>query len=113
MSGAEIVVAAGGDQPSLAAAIAQAPAGARLRLRAGLYEGDLTVDKPLEIVGEGRRSRVIVKGRVRLAADATLAKLTLKPPRGGAGATLEIVAGAPTVRDCEIGGHEQPCLAIA
>lgn len=52
---ATLVVAPGGPVPTIAEALRLAPAGSRIVVRAGTYrEHGLAVDRPVELVGEGR-----------------------------------------------------------
>lgn len=51
----------GGDYTDIKEAIKNALAGARIIVRAGTYEGNLTIEKPLQIVGDGLKDDIIIK----------------------------------------------------
>jgi pectin methylesterase-like acyl-CoA thioesterase len=49
-----------GEYQSINAAIKKAKAGSRILIKAGVYQEDLIIDKPLEIIGDGK---VIVESK--------------------------------------------------
>ncbi|WP_424019135.1 NosD domain-containing protein [Halorientalis pallida] len=53
-----VSVVVGEDAPTLAAAVDQAPANTTVRLPPGTYDGNVTVDKPLTLVGAGPETHV-------------------------------------------------------
>jgi hypothetical protein len=93
-----------GDFAGLREAVRAASPGAVIRVRPGLYVGDVAIDKPLEIIGDGPRDTIIVRGSgERLlsvtAASGQIAGLTL---RHSSGEAIAILHGRVTIADCDI-----------
>lgn len=106
-----------GDHPTIGAAIAAAPAGARLLVRPGHYNEALVLDKPLEIIGDGEPGEVevAVKDKNVLIARTGMGRienLTLRQ-LGGAGFAVWIARGRIEVIDCDITSRGFTCVAIA
>lgn len=113
--GAAVVVDAsgGGDYVSLHIAIEEAPEGATLTLRPGLYQGGITVAKRLFLRGDGPREEIVIEARdadtLRWSASGgALENLTLRQKSGLEGdaespwGALDILEGALTVSDCDL-----------
>ena len=103
------------DFPSLAQAIDAAEPNERIFVRAGLYDG-VNIDKPLEIVGDGRRGEVVIQSTgsyaVRFATPVgRLANLTIQLS-GGEGCALEITQGRPRIEDCDINGGSRSGVIV-
>jgi len=79
------VVSANGDAPypSIATALVGAPAGTRVEVRPGVYTAPLVVETPVEIVGDGPVTDIVVQVAdalclVSMAADVSVRNLTLR-----------------------------------
>lgn len=98
---------AAADASPLQARIDAARPGDRLVVGAGEYHGDLYIDRPITLVGEGR-PRLLGSGRgsvVRVrAADVTIEGFDIDGRRGGDlgndSAGIHVAAPRVTVRDC-------------
>ncbi|HEX8731900.1 MAG TPA: right-handed parallel beta-helix repeat-containing protein [Ktedonobacterales bacterium] len=106
-----------GDHTTITAAIAAAKPGERILIRRGLYEGGLTIDKPLELVGEGQPGDVEVRASgantiLFTASQGRIANLTLRQTGGGNWFGVEIAAGRLEVEDCDISSQSLACVAI-
>ena len=105
-----IVTPAGdGHFPTISEAVAAAAPGTRIFVRPGVYRGGLKIEKPVEIVGEGPASGIILEGAggpiIQARADTFfLHGITLHGSAGaGAGSTLvEIFRGTTIVEDCAL-----------
>ncbi len=76
------VAAAGGDHATVRDALAVAEPGARIVVRAGRYVGDLRLDKPVALVGEGGRDAVVLQGSVTITGECELRGVTIAEPTG-------------------------------
>ena len=97
------------DASPLQALVDRAGPGDRIVVPAGTYAGDLLIDKPLTLVGQGR-PRLVGSGagsvvRVR-AAGVTLEGLDIDGRRGGDlgrdTSGIHVAAGQVAIRDCRI-----------
>jgi len=66
-----------GDHSTISAAIDAAPAGARILIRPGRYRESLRLSKPLELIGDGDRERIVVTTAEgdTLHCDASMARV--------------------------------------
>ena len=101
--------AAGARVSELQARIAAAPAGARIEIAAGTYEGDLVVDRPVHLVGIGRPLLLgNGDGTVVLitAPDVTIEGFDIDGRKGGDlgrdASGILVAAPRATIRDCRI-----------
>ncbi|HEX8421889.1 MAG TPA: right-handed parallel beta-helix repeat-containing protein [Pyrinomonadaceae bacterium] len=112
-----------GDFLSLTDAVRRAPAGALLRVRPGIYHEGLSIDKPLEIVGDGALEEIVVRATtsvcLSLRADAaTISNLTLRGQARAGGANdegffaVDILHGQPLLDGCDISSDSLACVAI-
>jgi F-box protein 11 len=118
----DIVVAAngGGRYKSLAEAVRLAPAGARIRVKPGVYKGGVVLDKKLEIVGDGPRQDIVLESIgypcIEMGTDEALIKgLTLSSEVGefsGDCFTVAIPKGRLVVEDCDIRSKGSVCVGI-
>jgi F-box protein 11 len=106
-----LIVTPAGDSNfrTISEAIASAAPGTRIFLRPGVYREALKIDRPVEIIGEGPASGIILEGPgplLQVKADTfSLHGLTLKGPGEGAGSPLvEILRGTALLEDCTISG---------
>jgi nitrous oxidase accessory protein NosD len=108
----------GGDYTSINEALKHAAPGARLVVRPGVYEEGVTIDKEVEIVGDGPVEQIVVTSdaascvRVR-AARARVAGLTLRGEAGGGGGffAVEIAGGRLLLEDCDVSSRTLSCVA--
>ncbi len=112
----EIVVdaARGG---SLAKAIRGAKVGSVVRVLPGTYRESLTVERAIEIVGDGPPGSVVVEttGAACILSTATGARvkgLTLRQMGGGDWFGIDIAAGSLTVIECDITSKSLACVAV-
>jgi len=102
------LVAQSGISP-LQARIDEAPPGAVVVVEPGTYEGDLTIDRPMHLVGHGR-PRLVGSGAgtvVRITApDVTLEGFDIDGRKGGSlakdSAGVHISGPRATIRDCHV-----------
>jgi F-box protein 11 len=128
-----------GEQVDLRAAISEAAPGSQILVRAGVYQGPVVIDKPLEILGEGEAGAVVIQckaasavqfhtgmGRLsnlsirQLASDKVRSAVTISQGRveidgcditSRSGTCITISAGAaPAIRRCSI--HSSPKSGI-
>lgn len=85
VQGSHIVTVArtGGDYDSISAAIKAVIPGTRIQVRPGTYHEGILIDKPLEIVGDGPRERIIIEcsntNCIKMGTDsATVRNLTIR-----------------------------------
>lgn len=107
-----------GDYATIADAVAAAQPGERILVRRGLYEGGLVIDKPLELIGDGRPGDVELR-----AADANVIMFTTSQGRI-ANLTIRMVgddddycgvniaSGRLEIEDCDISCQGNSCVAI-
>jgi F-box protein 11 len=107
-----------GDFTTVGAAIAAANPGDRILVRPGLYEEGLVVDKPLEILGDGPASDIVIRAH---DADALLfkasigrvANLTLRQAGGTGGwYGVNITQGRLDLEGCDISSQSRACVAV-
>jgi parallel beta-helix repeat protein len=107
-----------GDHTTIIAAIAAAQPGERILVRKGLYEGGLTIDKPLELVGDGLPGDVEVTASgthaiTFTASQGRVANITLRQTGGGDGfCGVNITAGRLELEGCDISSQSNACIAI-
>jgi parallel beta-helix repeat protein len=92
---------------TLAKAVSDADPGDRILVRPGTYEQGLVLDKPLEIINEGKTEEVIVQahGANALAFRTTLGRIvniTLRQLGGGDYFAVDIVQGRLNIEGCHI-----------
>ena len=125
-AGRELVVAANGAGEFLTVqeAVAAAPPGSLVRVKAGRYEGPISLDKDLSLVGDGGRGSVVITAPASSVAagtelagwgrhepdrphvlllggsTVTVSDLTIETPLGGTG--LEAIGGSPLIERVSI-----------
>ena len=106
-----------GDFSTIGAAIAAAEPGSKIVVREGTYRESLRLSKPLEIVGEGDRERILVvtdKGSA-LHCDAPIARVSgmrFRREVGDKRASIWINSGAVEIDDCVVEGLSLSCVDI-
>lgn len=106
-----------GDHITINAAIAAADPGSRILIRPGVYDEELVIDKPLEIVGGGGLGEVMIRAEGKSAISFKAAKgivsnLVLKQVGGGDIFCVDIQQGALEVEGCDITSDASACVAI-
>ena len=56
-----VVAPAGGDFSSIGQVLRAAPPGARIAIRPGVYRESLAIEQPVELVGEGEHSQIVIE----------------------------------------------------
>jgi hypothetical protein len=118
---ASLVVSAdgGGDYASITEALRHAPPGARVVVRPGVYDEGITLDKQVEIVGEGPREQVVIRSIagscLHMQTDrARVAGLTFRGAAadGAAFFAVDIPRGRLLLEDCDISSDTLSCVAV-
>jgi F-box protein 11 len=106
-----------GDYATITEALHAAAAGDRIIVRPGLYVEALTIDRPLEIIGDGDLGEVVVQatGKNALLFATTMGRvinLTLRQMGGGDWYCVDIAQGRLELEDCDITSQSLSCVAI-
>src|SRR3569833_240891 len=116
-----LTVGPGGKSPfhTISEALKKAPAGAKIRVQAGVYHEALVLDRPVDLAPADFSQEVEVQG---VSAAALLSRTTGGRVAGmvfsiGPGAdrprfAVEIVAGAVALTDCRISSGSSACVGI-
>ncbi len=107
-----------GDFTTIGAAIKAAEAGSKIVVREGTYREALRLSKPLEIVGEGDRERILVVTAMgdALQCDAPMARISgmrFRREAGGEDYGIWISGGAAEIDDCVVESLSWACVAIS
>ena len=103
----EIVDSLRGPHTTIASAVTAASLGARIVVRPGTYVGPVVLDKPLDIVGEGDSSQIVIEatGATTVTFRSTaggIRNVTLRQRGGGDHSAVEIDSGRVTVDHCVV-----------
>src|SRR5215207_5895797 len=104
-----------GDYASITEALANVAPGGRVLVRPGVYEEGIILDKGVNIVGDGPRDEIVVRGVgascLKSSADgARVAGLTL---RGGADSfAVDVSRGELVLEDCDVSSETLSCVAV-
>src|SRR5262249_51890207 len=106
-----------GDYPTLTDALKAADPGDRILIRPGLYREGVVIDKPVEIVGDGELSEVVIEANGSNAVSfqaniARVANLTLRQTGGGATYCVDIAQGRLDLEGCDITSQGLTCVGI-
>jgi F-box protein 11 len=106
-----------GDHTTITEAIKVAKPGDRILIRPGLYKEGLVVDKPVEIIGDGDMSEVIIEatGKDVLIFNTTMGRvsnLTMRQIGGGNYFGVDIAQGRLELEGCDITSESLPCVGI-
>jgi F-box protein 11 len=106
-----------GPHRTLGSAIAVANGGDRILVRPGNYEEGFVMDKPLEIIGQGKREEIIIQaaGSNALVFRTTLGRVsnvTLRQFGGGDYFAIDIAQGRLTLENCRIESDSLAGIAI-
>ncbi|MCW5213177.1 TIR domain-containing protein, partial [Desulfobulbus sp. TB] len=109
-----------GDYATITEALETVKAGTRILVRPGLYKESIVIDKPVEIIGDGDRDKIVIesfgKSAVLFKAKAgSLINLTLRQVgskgwHGGYG--VDIAQGKLIMEDCDISSQSDSCVVI-
>ena len=120
----DIVVSAkgDGDYRNFREAMRNLPAGGRLFVRPGLYREGLIIDKPMEIIGDGKPEEIIIASAgascILMQTDkASVRGLTLRQEtESGKGSegffAVDIPQGRLILEDCDITSGSLSCIGI-
>lgn len=118
----ELVVSAAGDAEyrSITAALEAADPGMIIRVRPGVYSGGLTLDRPIEVIGEGPREAVIIDADnsdcILMETDkATVRGFTLRNRSGSRERKfygVDVPSGDLLLENCDITCDSLACVAI-
>ena len=105
-----------GDFATVTAAIQAAKPGDRILVRPGLYEEQLLMDKPLEIIGDGPVEDIEIRGRTASvltfqASIGRVANLTLRQV-GDENTAVRIAQGRLDLEGCDISSQSGSCVSI-
>ena len=115
-----VVASAGGDGDfaSINEALRAVAPGGRVLVRPGTYEESVVLDKRVNIVGDGPREGIIVKGAgasclKSSAAGARVAGLTLRGLGGGGESfAVDVLRGELVLEDCDVSSETMSCVAV-
>lgn len=105
-----------GDYITINEAINYSKPGAKILVRRGVYDEDIIIDKPLEIIGDGDQGDVIIRARegdaiLFNAVRGKISNLMLKQYNSN-NCALNIINGNLDVEDCDISSDNSSCIAI-
>ena len=105
------------DCQTIGEAIRQATGGERILVRPGIYNEGLIIDKPLEILGDGLREKIIVESNTANTLLTTtdfgrVANLTLRQTGTAGWRCVNITQGRLQMEDCEITSQDLICLSV-
>jgi parallel beta-helix repeat protein len=106
-----------GDHSTLVDALKSARPGDRILIRPGLYRENIVIEKPVEIVGDGKSGDVIIEtthGTTILfqTSRARIANLTLRQAGMGNWYCVDIGQGRLDLEGCDITSQGPACVAI-
>lgn len=115
------VAPSGADFRTLREAVQHAPTGARIVLSQGTYTGGVTLNRPVELVGDGAVADVVVDGGAQAAirissSDVRIRGLTLRASDSadsGVRAVLEVSSGACDIDLCEVQADSRDGIYVA
>jgi parallel beta-helix repeat protein len=108
----------GGDFTTVSQAIEAAKPGDRILIRPGVYEEGLVLDKPLEILGDGPVSEVIIRAQGTAALQfrtsvGRVTNLTLRQTSSdGMYYGVDITQGRLEMEGCDISSRGAACVAV-
>jgi parallel beta-helix repeat protein len=106
-----------GDFTTITDAIAVAAPGSRILVRSGVYDDGLIIDKPLEIVGEGKLGDVIIRavGKSSIFFNTVRGKISnllIRQNGGGDWYGVDITQGCLELDGCDIASDSRACIAV-
>src|SRR5262249_14152690 len=108
------------DHRAIADAVRHAPPGCRIVVRRGVYQETVTLDKPVEIVGDGPREEVVLEATAGdclgvKATGAVVGGLALRCRAGAHGGkyfAVDVPQGRLLLEDCDVSSDSLSCVAI-
>ena len=106
-----------GDYVTITEALEAAEPGTQILVRPGLYREGIVIKKPVEIIGDGDRDKIVVEASNKdvilfNADDGRIANLTLRQSGGGKCNGVDISKGRLELEDCDISSQSLACVAI-
>ncbi len=106
-----------GDYPTLTAALDAAKPGTRILVRPGLYREGVVIDRPVEIIGDGEQSDIVIESTGKdtilfKASMGRIANLTLRQTDEGKWYCVDIAQGRLDLEDCDIASQSLACVAV-
>jgi parallel beta-helix repeat protein len=106
-----------GDFATITDAIAAAAPGSRILVRSGVYDEALIIDKPLEIIGEGKLGDVIIRGLGKGAiifktSRGKLSNFMVRQNDEGQWYAVDIAQGCLELSGCDITSDSEACIAV-
>jgi len=106
-----------GDHATVTEALHAAKPGDRILVRPGFYKEGIVIDKPVEIIGDGQLSDVVIEasGQNVVVFKATMGRivnLTLRQTGEGKWHGVDIVQGRLELEGCDITSQSLACVAI-
>ncbi|MCW5200608.1 right-handed parallel beta-helix repeat-containing protein [Desulfobulbus sp. F4] len=89
----------------------------RILVRPGVYKENIVIDKPIEIIGDGKRDDIVIQSRnedaiLFEASNGKVANLTLRTTGRGVFHGVSIMQGRLHLEDCDISSQSLACVAI-
>jgi len=108
-----------GNFTSITEAIKKVEPGTRILVRKGLYKESLVIDKPLEIIGEGEGSDIVIQANgkpvIRFQTSmGRMVNLTLQQMGGTSGEwfCVDIAQGRLELEDCDMSSQSLACVGL-
>ena len=106
-----------GDHLTISAALKAAAPGDRILVRPAVYKENLVINKPVEIIGDGDRERIVIEATQKhsvlfQATEGRIANLTLRQTGGGEWYCVDIAQGCLTLEACDITSNGKGGVAI-
>ncbi len=108
-----------GHHATVTEALQAAKPGDRILVRPGLYAESIVIEKPVEIIGDGDRSDIVIDSRNKPAISfrstmGRVANLTLRRGSGrAAGYCVDISQGRLDLEECDISSESLACVGIS
>ena len=102
---------------TISGALLGADPGDRILVRPGVYEEELVMDRPLEIIGDGNTGDVVVQAKgsnaiLFRAGMGRVANLTLRQLGGGNWFCVKAIRGKLILENCDIASESLACVGI-
>jgi len=119
-----VVAKSGGHYSTIAGAITAAAAGDRILIKPGEYDEHLTIDKDLQIYGDGQAEEIILRSAAPVislwAERCQITNLTIRqtttpdtsPEVDELAAAVQIEDGQPVIQDCDISSQHGSGIVI-
>lgn len=117
-----VVSKQGGDFATIGEAIRAAEPGMKIMIAAGTYHESVVIDKPLALIGRGRREEIVIEthgsGCILMQTDQAIVRgVTLRTRATGmshaAHAVVNVPHGVLRLWDCDVGSDSNwPCISV-